>query len=169
MPEKQELKTDFHSPIELLKFTASEFHRLEAEATQALTVEKNASEAQSKVNEKAKLLVDLPSKMAKLIEENDAELDEEKITQLQHFADIAEERIREGDYFGLSTLLIHKGSEKGEPNALDKLIEEIADKYENKKRQSLKSNFTYSKARRLCKNGRRSSCTRRGYKSCTQA
>ena len=125
MTENNESEPQFHTPIDLLKYTSSKFQRLEEEADHALKIEKDAAKVQSKLTERAQLLVDLPVRMSRLVEENRTQFDEHNMTQLQQFAHMAEERINEGDYFGLTTLLINKGHKQGEPNALEKLIEDL--------------------------------------------
>lgn len=125
MTENKTSEIEFHSPIDLLRYTASEFNRLDTEAHNALHVEKDATKVQSKLTERAQLLVDLPTKMTNLVAENGFEFDEQNMTQLQQFAHMAEDRISEGDYFGLSTLLISKGDKIEDPNALEKLIENL--------------------------------------------
>ena len=126
MAEERQKLFEFHSPVDLLKHTASEFNRLQEEATQALTVDKNVDEVQTKLASRAQLLIDLPAKMAKLVEENGSKFSEDDMIQLQQFSHMAEERIKDGDYFGLSTLLISKGHKKGQPNALEKLIKDLS-------------------------------------------
>lgn len=133
---KPELK--FYSPVDLLRLTASECYRLEAEAHHALIEEKNADKVLAKLTERAQLLVDLPLQISKLTVQNGSELDEESATRLQHFAHMAEERIKDGDYFALSTLLIHKGHVIGEPNELDELIEDLLQLKEGKNKSESK-------------------------------
>lgn len=125
MTEKKIPEIEFHSPIDLLRYTASEFNRLDEEAHNALHEEKDAKKVQSKLTERAQLLVDLPTKMTNLVTENGFEFDEENMTRLQQFAHMAEERIEEADYFGLSTLLTSKGDKIEDPNALEKLIGDL--------------------------------------------
>lgn len=125
--KKIQVEESFISPIDLLRHVSSEFKRLGDEATVDLTEHKNTAACQEKLVRRAELIISLPDKVSDFVKKG-VKFRDEDMNQLEVFAYLASERLESGDYFGLSTLLSHQGQKVGDPNELDKLVEEMIKK-----------------------------------------
>jgi hypothetical protein len=112
--------------IEILRETAIKFKSLDNEAISALHNKGDSSEYQRKLIEKAQLLIDLEKAVAvPLSTLRGAELSiaVEVKRNIAEYSCVASEALERKNKFWLATLLIEQGSQEGDKNNLEKLID----------------------------------------------
>ena len=119
-----ERKEGLLSVIEILTETAEKFKALDREADAGLRT-KTPGKYMEKLKERAKLLVDLPNRLAGSLEKLDPKLRALIDDQIPYFAAHAQEMIEKENSFGLGTLLTEMGSRVGQKNELEKLIADL--------------------------------------------
>jgi len=124
MKEKgQEIKIDIKTPEEILRDTSSQFKSLDFQATKAIT-EKNGNLFRQKLQERAQIIVGLPLKIQKSIN-NGNSFSEPDMEDIEHMSLLAKEALESKSDFRLGSFLESKGSSLDDPNYLDELIDRL--------------------------------------------
>ena len=111
------------SPLDVLESTAREISSLEKEAQRALG-SKDPNEYKRVLHTKAEIMVNLPTKLDDLLQRG-IPVPDGIIDQSANFAVMARKFLGTDNYFGMGVLLIPKGLKTGEPNDLEKLIDQL--------------------------------------------
>lgn len=124
LKDKKIEKRDLLLPIlQILKETAEKFRSLDQEATTAIFSRKDTATYKQKLEERAQLLIALPSQLSSILEGIESEAKKKIVNDTEWFATSAKEAL-ENDKTGflLETLLTHQGGKAGDKNDLEKLI-----------------------------------------------
>ncbi len=114
--------------FQILRETAKKFRSLKAEATTALLDQENPTGYKERLEERARLLVNLPESLESVLKQIDPQVKNKIESYVKIFATIAQERIDIGEEVGLATLLVDKGARKDDKNNLEKLIDSLENK-----------------------------------------
>ncbi len=131
VPDQKEEKmntaeTEPLQPVfKILRETAEKFRSLKAEATATLLDPENLTGYKEKLEERARLLVNLPESLEGVLKQIDPQVKNKIESYVKTFATIAQERINIGEEVGLATLLVDKGARKDDKNSLEKLIDSL--------------------------------------------
>ena len=123
-----ETREGLESIIHILREAAERFSSLDKEAKVLLYERKDSKGYAEKLKERGQLLVDLPNRLAGILTNLDSETKQQVADRVFGFATEAQEWIEKENMFGLGVLLTHMGSEAGEKNDLEKLIESLDSK-----------------------------------------
>jgi|CXWL01.1.fsa_nt_gi hypothetical protein len=121
-------KEGLEPTIQILKEVSERFHSLDEEARVFLYEKKDSKGYSEKLKERARLLVDLPNRLASTLGSLDSETRKYVVDQTSDFAAMAQESLKNENEFGLGVLLTHMGAKTGEKNYLEKLIESLNSK-----------------------------------------
>lgn len=124
MEKSVEGKETLQPVVQILRETAEKFRSLEHEADMSLA-KKDAEGYKQKLQERAQLLVALPSQLEGVLGNIDPQLKQKIEYEIQHFATEAQERLKGKGLFSLGVLLTHVGDKIGDKNDLEKLIDRI--------------------------------------------
>lgn len=122
------------SPLEVLQFTIREVAQLELEYENNVGINVSAS-TQALVN-KARAIAALPGKLEK-IRETGIFVSGNIASFADEIAAQAERWIATDNLFGLSVLLIPKGSKTGDPNLLEEFVSQLGDEASGKRFKEL--------------------------------
>ena len=111
--------------VQKLREAAEKFRSLKAEATTALLDPENLTGYKEKLEERARLLVNLPESLEGTLEQINPQVKNKIESYVKTFASTAQERIDIGEEVGLATLLVDKGARKDDKNDLEKLIDSL--------------------------------------------
>ena len=128
--EKMDIeKKELHEPVlYILKETAEKFRSLDREADAALQCRRDAATYKQKLEERAKLLINLPNLLSEKLEGLDSEVKQRIVCDTEWFATSAKEALENSNGFALGVLLTHQGSKNTDKNDLEELIASIEDK-----------------------------------------
>lgn len=117
--EKKELH---QSVLHILKETAEKFRSLDQEADVALQSKRDTATYKQKLEERAKLLINLPNLLSGKLEDLDSEVKQRIVRDTEWFATSANEALENNNSFALGVLLTHQGSKNTDKNDLEELI-----------------------------------------------
>lgn len=118
------------TPERILRSIATQFKELTSKADESLYQRMDANEHKRFLKERAKLIVDLPSKIQACVKIGKS-FPESKMNDLHFMSQSANEALEDGGrIFMLGVLLIDREMKKGDSNNLEKLIDDIYPKQE---------------------------------------
>jgi len=117
------------TPEIILRSIATQFKELTLKADESLFQRRNIDEYKQFLKERANLIVDLPSKIEACVKMGKS-FPESKMNDLHFMSQSANEALEVEGIFMLGVLLIDQGSKKGDPNNLEKLIDDVYPKQE---------------------------------------
>ncbi|OHA59033.1 MAG: hypothetical protein A2370_00740 [Candidatus Vogelbacteria bacterium RIFOXYB1_FULL_42_16] len=116
-------KKELHQPVlHILKETAEKFRSLDQEADVALQSKRDTATYKQKLEERAKLLINLPNLLSGKLEDLDSEVKQRIVRDIEWFATSANEALENNNGFALGVLLTHQGSKNTDKNDLEELI-----------------------------------------------
>jgi hypothetical protein len=123
--DETENKETIQSIIQTLKEVVAQAKTLEDESNDLLYNKKDASGSIGKIEERAQLLVDLPARLTGNLEKIDRVAKDDILTQIDWLAQTAQKGLDEHKEFMLLALLSNQGSDIGDKNKLEQLIERL--------------------------------------------
>ncbi len=124
MEKSVEGKETLQPVVQILKETAEKFRSLDHEVNMSIA-KKDAEGYKQKLQERAQLLVALPSQLESALSNVDPQLKQKIEYEVQLFATEAQKQLEGENLFGLGVLLIHRDDKIGDKNDLEKLIDHI--------------------------------------------
>lgn len=118
-------KDSLQPVLQILKETAEKLRSLKAEATAALLDPENRTGYEEKLEERARLLVNLPESLEGVLKQIDPQVKNKIESYVKTFATTAQERIDIREEVGLATLLVGRGARKDDKNDLEQLIDSL--------------------------------------------
>lgn len=116
-------KRELHWPaLHILKETAEKFRSLDQEADVALKSRRDNAIYKQKLEERAKLLINLPDLLSEKLEGLDSEVKQIIVRDIEWFAASAKEALENNNGFALEALLTHRGNKNTDKNYLEELI-----------------------------------------------
>lgn len=132
MGTQLEKKEGISSVIGILREAAQQFKVLWDESDKALLEEKDARKSLERLKQRAQILVDLPNRLSPVLEGLQEPWREKVREEISDFAETAQRVLAANNDFGMSVLLVNKGSKQGEKNELEKLIASLERSAKNK-------------------------------------
>lgn len=121
---KPEINIELKTPEEILRTTSLKFNDLDLQAKKALSEKGDVTTYRQKLQERAQLIIELPSKIEESIERGN-NFPESEIENLYEMASFAKKALKHKGTFSLGVLLEPQGSEEGDLNELEELIERV--------------------------------------------
>jgi hypothetical protein len=118
-------RTNFEEVVALLKEAAGSIRKLEEEARAALLSQDDQITYRSKLEAKARVLMDLPARVSRRLLDLPVEAQAEIQAGLVDFAGRAGQAVRLASVFYMAALLYPDDYQEGEANDLETFIEEI--------------------------------------------
>jgi len=116
-------KKEFNQPVlHILKETAEKFRSLDQGADVALQSRGDTATYKQKLEEQAKLLINLPNLLSGKLEGLDSEVKQRIVRDTEWLATSAKEALENNNSFVLGVLLTHQGNKNTDKNDLEELI-----------------------------------------------